>query len=129
MILATGLLALPIAACGSTQSSSATGASASPASGAQTLRVDADPNGALKFTTDELTAKAGKVTIRMTNPSSISHSIALEGRGVDEESPRTSVTIGKTATVTATLKRGTYTFYCPVDGHRQAGMEGTLTVS
>jgi uncharacterized cupredoxin-like copper-binding protein len=35
---------------------------------------------------------------------------------------------GKTSTVTADLKAGTYKFYCSVDGHRAAGMEGTLTV-
>jgi uncharacterized cupredoxin-like copper-binding protein len=38
------------------------------------------------------------------------------------------VTNGK-ASVTADLKPGTYDFYCPVDGHRQAGMAGKLTVS
>jgi uncharacterized cupredoxin-like copper-binding protein len=35
---------------------------------------------------------------------------------------------GGTADLTANLKAGKYEFYCPVDGHRQAGMEGTLTV-
>jgi len=30
--------------------------------------------------------------------------------------------------VTVTLKPGTYQFYCPVPGHKAAGMKGTLTV-
>jgi plastocyanin len=98
------------------------------AAGGQTLKLDADKSGALKFTTDKLSAKAGKVTIQMTNPSGIPHSIAVEGNGVDKDSPQSSVTGGQTATVTATLKPGTYSFYCPVDGHEDAGMKGTLTV-
>src|SRR3954463_14911498 len=52
------------------------------ATGGQTLRLSADPGGALKFTTSTLRAKAGKVTIRMTNPSPTAHSIAIEGNGV-----------------------------------------------
>jgi len=37
--------------------------------------------------------------------------------------------VGGSKTLTLNLKPGTYTFYCSVPGHRQAGMEGTLTVS
>ena len=92
------------------------------------LELDADPSGDLRFTTARLSAKAGKVTIAMTNPSGTPHSIGVDVNGVDKDSPQTSVTNGQTATVTATLKPGKYTFYCPVDGHRQAGMKGTLTV-
>jgi uncharacterized cupredoxin-like copper-binding protein len=35
---------------------------------------------------------------------------------------------GASKTVSLNLKPGTYKFYCSVPGHRQAGMEGTLTV-
>ena len=35
---------------------------------------------------------------------------------------------GATSTITVALKPGKYTFYCPVDAHKQAGMKGTLTV-
>jgi uncharacterized cupredoxin-like copper-binding protein len=129
------LLALAAAGCGSSSSSSTTSSgapststSAGASGGGQTLKLSADPGGALKFNTTSLQAKSGTVTLQMTNPSStgIQHGIAVEGNGVDQDGP--IVAAGKTSTVTATLKKGTYTFYCPVPGHKQAGMEGKLTV-
>ena len=101
--------------------------SASAAKSGQVVRVSADPSGALKFNKKTLRAKAGRVTIRMTNPSGVAHSIAVEGHGVDKDAT-SSVTNGKTASVSAKLKRGRYEFYCPVDGHKGAGMKGTLIV-
>ena len=64
----------------------------------------------------------------MANPSSagMDHGIAIEGNGVDSDGP--IVAPGKTSSVTVSLKKGTYTYYCPVPGHKQAGMKGTLTV-
>jgi azurin len=92
---------------------------------ATTLRLTADPHGALRFNTKRLTARAGRVQIILTNPSSsgMPHGIAIKGHGSGRV-----VNPGGTSTVTATLKRGTYTFLCPVPGHAQAGMTGTLTV-
>ncbi len=81
----------------------------------------------LAFNHKTLTAKHGKVTLVMANPSSTKHAIAVEGHGVDKDGK--TVGKGKTSTVTVTLKKGTYTFYCPVDGHRAAGMKGKLIVS
>ena len=130
---ALGALAVLAAGCGSSSSSSSkttTTSAAVPASGsAHVLKLSADPSGALKFTTAKLSTKAGTVTIRMTNPSMVGHSIAVEGNGVDKAASQGPVSAGQTATVTATLKPGTYTFYCPVDGHKAAGMKGTLTVA
>ena len=93
---------------------------------AQTLKISADPGGALKFDKSSLTAKAGKVTIVMDNPSSLPHAVEIEGNGVEEEGD--TVEKGGVSKATATVKAGTYEFYCPVDGHKQAGMKGTLTV-
>jgi plastocyanin len=93
---------------------------------AQTLKLSADPSGALKFDKSSLTAKAGKVTITLDNPSSIPHAVEIEGHGVEEESG--TIGEGETTKVTATVKPGEYEYYCPVDGHKAAGMTGTLTV-
>ena len=93
--------------------------------GGETVQLAAPADGSLKFDKTTLDAKAGNVTIDLDNPSSTPHAVAIEGNGVNQSSQ--TVTTSKTS-VTADLKPGTYTFYCPVPGHRQAGMEGTLTV-
>jgi plastocyanin len=91
------------------------------------LSLSADKSGKLKFNKTSLRASHGKVTITMSNPSSIRHAVAVEGHGVDKDGK----TVGKngTSTITVTLKKGKYTFYCPVPGHRAAGMKGTLTIT
>lgn len=97
-----------------------------PAGGGVQLTLAADASGNLAFDKTELSATAGTVTITMTNASDVPHNIALEGNGVDEQGE--VVSGGDTSEVTADLQPGEYTFYCAVSGHREAGMEGTLTV-
>ena len=84
----------------------------------------ADQGLAYKFAAAE--APAGSVTIESKNPQPTGHNIAVEGNGLDEKGP--VIQDGETSKVTVDLKPGEYTFYCSVDGHRQAGMEGKLTV-
>ena len=96
------------------------------AAGGSTLEVKADSGGALRFNKSKLTAKSGVVTIKMNNLSSLDHGIAVEGNGVGKVGP--TIGQGGTTSVSAKLKPGTYTFYCPVDGHKDLGMKGTLTV-
>ncbi len=152
-LAAAGLtaLSLGLAACGSSSSSSgdaapattqpattapatapattapATTAPAAPASTRTTVDVAADPGGQLAFTQTELTTAAGKVTFRLTNESPVPHNIAVEGDGVQSDVSDT-IQDGGTAEITVDLPAGTYTYYCNVPGHRQAGMEGTITV-
>jgi uncharacterized cupredoxin-like copper-binding protein len=89
---------------------------------AATLRLSAAKN-RIAFNVSTLHAKHGKITLRMSNPSGLQHAIAINGH-----SGRT-VGKGGTSVVTLTLKKGRYTFFCPVPGHRAAGMKGTLIVS
>jgi uncharacterized cupredoxin-like copper-binding protein len=115
------------AAPADTQSAPATTPAPNPSAGGQELQISADPSGQFKFDKTSLTAKAGKVSIKMANPSSVPHAIGIEGpNGTDEDG--NTVGQGGSSTISVTLKPGKYEFYCPVDGHRDAGMKGTLTV-
>jgi plastocyanin len=90
------------------------------------LEMPADPGGGLFFEFADATAPAGQLKIESVNEASIDHNIALEGNGVSEEGP--VVKDGGTSEIDVDLKAGEYTFYCSVEGHREGGMEGTLTV-
>ncbi|HZR93065.1 MAG TPA: plastocyanin/azurin family copper-binding protein [Gaiellaceae bacterium] len=81
----------------------------------------------LKYNVSKLKAKAGKITIVMTNISPLPHDVAIKGHGVHVKGK----TVGKggQSRVTVTLKKGTYEFYCTLPGHEAAGMKGTLTVT
>ena len=141
VLAVTGLLAL--AGCGSSSSSSSSTTpaapatttaastpattSSTPAAGTSTVSVTADPEGALKYTTTSLSAKAGQVSVDFTNMSSLEHNVTVasaSGAVVGE----TPTFAGGTKSVSVKLAPGTYKFYCSVPGHRAAGMEGTLTV-
>jgi plastocyanin len=117
------------AATPTTESSSATSSTpaTAPAGGGSALSLSANPEGQLKYNTTSLTAKAGKVSIDFTNMSSLGHNVtvASSSGAVVGAIPTFE---GASKTLSLNLKPGTYKFYCTVPGHRQAGMEGTLTV-
>jgi plastocyanin len=131
-LIVLSALALGLAACGGGNEAATTGGGATTAGGAgggggETLQLAADPSGALKFDKTSLEATAGSVTIDFTNDSSLPHDVKLEGPGVDGEG--TDTITGSSTSVTLDLEAGEYTFYCSVDGHRAAGMEGKLVVN
>ena len=136
------LAALALVACGSSSDSSSSTAETSgesqaeqgaakeeSASGgsASTLKFEADPNGELAYTTTSATAKAGKVTVDFDNPQALTHDVAIESASGEEVGATELIAEGSDST-TVDLKPGTYTYFCTVPGHREAGMEGTLTV-
>jgi plastocyanin len=91
-----------------------------------TVKVAADPNGGLTFEPTELTAKAGSVTIDFTNGSQVPHDVVVQ-KG-DEDLGRTDMITDSESDAQLDLAAGSYTFYCSVPGHLEAGMKGTLTV-
>jgi len=112
-------------ASGSNSDSTPTATATEAASGGgENLALAADAS-ALKFDKTELTAKAGKVTITMDNPSDIPHNVVI-----DAPDAKAGETVGKgeKSVATADLKAGEYAYYCAVGNHRGAGMEGKLTV-
>jgi len=95
---------------------------------ASTLKFEADPNGQLAFTTSEATASAGEVTIEFNNPQALPHDVKIESSDHNKQLGGTEVVTQGSDSATVDLKPGTYIFYCSIQGHREAGMEGTLTV-
>lgn len=112
----------------SASSSTPTSGSPSKASGGGALALAADPGGQLKFDKTSLSASAGTVTIKFTNGAPLGHNltVASSSGAVLGATPTFQ---GASKTLTLKLKPGTYTFYCSVPGHRQGGMQGTLTVN
>ena len=92
-----------------------------------TLSLEADPGGALAYTTDAASVGAGDVTVEFDNPASLSHDVVIEDADGNELARTDVITDSSTSTSTQ-LEPGEFTFYCSVDAHRDAGMEGTLTV-
>jgi plastocyanin len=111
---------------GTGTSSDSSSSSSSSGGGGKTLTVTADPGGAISWDKTSLSAKAGKVTLKIVNQSSVPHAIEVEGNGVEKA---TKTITGGDAGVTVDLKPGKYEYYCPVGNHKEQGMKGTLTVS
>ena len=76
----------------------------------------------------EQTVPAGSVTFAVTNAGNIPHAFEIEGNGIEKETA--TIQAGESATLTVTLKPGTYEVYCPVgnDSHKKLGMVAQLQV-
>jgi plastocyanin len=104
------------------------GSGGSNAGASTTLDVTSPADGSLVYQPDGLTAKPGNLTITYDNPSPVPHSIAVatsNGNVLGQVQPFTQ---GKQSVDLTNLAPGKYVFYCTVPGHREAGMQGDLTV-
>ncbi|MCX6385993.1 MAG: plastocyanin/azurin family copper-binding protein [Solirubrobacterales bacterium] len=90
------------------------------------LVMPADPGGQLLYTFKNAVSTAGPLVINTPNKSQTPHNIAIDGPGANAAGK--VVVGGGTSTISVTVAAGKYAFFCTVPGHRQAGMEGVLTV-
>jgi uncharacterized cupredoxin-like copper-binding protein len=80
-----------------------------------------------KLTPADATAKAGTVTVNVKNDGQIVHNLEIEGNGVEKKSA--DIEPGSSGKVTVNLKPGKYEMYCAIDGHKDLGMKGDITVT
>jgi plastocyanin len=94
--------------------------------GGGTVSFTAAEDGSLAYEEDSAETEAGSVTVELDNPSSTPHNVIIEGPDGDVGGTDTVTSDSTSAAVE--LEPGDYVFYCSVSGHRDAGMEGDLTV-
>jgi plastocyanin len=137
-VLVVGALAVVgLAACGSSSNdNSTTSAAAAPATtaaagggggAASTVDISTPGGSTLAYDQKSVSAKAGSVTINFDNNEALQHDVAVADSS-GKVLGQTDLVSSSTANATVDLQPGTYTFYCTVPGHKEAGMEGTLTV-
>jgi plastocyanin len=138
VLIFAALAVVGLAACGGGGNDNSTTAASTPASttpaggapsggGGSTVDISTPSGGSLAFDQKSATAKAGTVTINFDNKQPLQHDVAIEDSS-GKTLGQTDLVSSGTANTTVDLQPGNYTFFCTVPGHREAGMEGTLTV-
>jgi plastocyanin len=146
--LALVIASLALAACGGSDDSSSSAETQSQSGGtaegggeasgggeaeggsagsASAVDINAVEGSDLAFEQKDVDATAGQVTVNFTNPQAIPHDVDIED-GSGEDVGETELITEGSDSVKVDLKPGTYTFFCSVPGHREAGMEGTINV-
>jgi len=133
LIAALAVIAFIVVGCGdsadeSTSPSEATtssGDAAAPAGGGETVRVSETD---FKLTPADVSVKPGTITFEVSNDGETTHSLEIEGPG-EEQELSSELQPGDSGEVSVDLSEpGTYEMYCPVDGHKDMGMTGEITV-
>src|SRR5262245_25963272 len=133
VLAVTALAALGLAACGGGDDNNDTTAAATSATtttaagGGATVDISTPSGSDLAYDQKDVSAKAGSVTIDFNNQQALQHDVAVEDSS-GQTLGQTDLVSSGTADTTVDLQPGSYTFFCTVPGHREAGMQRTLTV-
>ena len=141
IVLGASSLTLLVAACSGAAPTSATATASTAgaaAGGASTVALKLED---IKFDTTALSATKGQaLTVNLTNTGALDHDFTMEKLdgaatidGKDAKATGQAVHAALKPKATGKLvitpsAAGTFTFFCTVPGHREAGMQGRLTV-
>jgi plastocyanin len=129
LIASLAIAPFALAACGGDDSESTsadTSADVNPST--EAVDLSAAPDGSLAYEEDSLESAPGTLTVNFTNPAPIAHDVCLEDSSGEEMGCSELIADGDTDVAEFEVEDGDYTYYCSVAGHREGGMEGTLTV-
>lgn len=134
-VLATTLggLVLVVAACGGSVTSPAAQPSSPPQSSSQQpTPAQATPVMVsmtdFKLTFSRTDLPPGTYTFTAVNQGKAPHALEVSGPGVQNQRTPGNLQPGQSADLTVTLQPGTYEFICPVDSHKERGMDVFMTV-
>jgi plastocyanin len=137
VLAVAAIAALGLAACGGDDDDNGgSTAAATPATttggggaggGGSTVDISTPPGSDLAFDQTDVSAKAGRVTVDFNNQQATPHDVVIQDSS-GQELGKTDLISSSTASTDVELQPGTYTFFCDVPGHEEAGMKGTLTV-
>ena len=127
-----------LAACGNDSNDTSTAASTETSSTTESTTESTTASGGgggkvdiseTEFKLDPANAnvKAGTVTFNVSNDGTQVHNLNVEGNGIEEQATE-DLQAGSSGQLTVDLQPGTYEMYCSIDGHRDLGMEGQITV-
>src|SRR5215204_4978204 len=124
---------------------STTSASSDPSSSAATTTTNGTSGGTLETIVIEETefklspssvtlSKPGTYAFKAENKGSTEHNLEIDGKGIEskgggvgEAELRQNLNPGQSGVLTLTFQEpGTYEMYCPIIGHRLAGMKGKV---
>jgi uncharacterized cupredoxin-like copper-binding protein len=72
--------------------------------------------------------RPGAYTFHAVNAGHTVHSLEINGPGVADKALSGTLNPGQSGDVAVTLQPGNYEIYCPVDGHKDAGMDVMIAI-